>query len=66
MKFIKESIPYLIIILVVLLIRTFIVTPVIVEGTSVVPTLQGGELMLLKKYDHNYHSGTNSGFYFRL
>lgn len=54
MKFIRESIPYLVIILVVLVIRTFIVTPIIVSGESMVPTLDGGELMLLKKYDTDY------------
>ena len=54
MKFIRELIPYLIIILVVLILRTFIVTPIIVSGESMVPTLDGGELMLLKKYDTSY------------
>jgi len=54
MKFIKEAIPYLVIILVVLIIRTFIVTPILVQGESMVPTLDGGELMILKKYDTNY------------
>ncbi len=54
MKYIKELLPYLIIILVVVLIRTFIVTPIIVNGPSMKPTLQGKEIMLLKKYDTNY------------
>ncbi len=54
MKIIKELLPYFIIILVVVLIRTFIVTPVIVNGPSMKPTLQGNEIMLLKKYDTNY------------
>lgn len=54
MKYIKEVIPYLIIILVVLIIRTFIVTPIIVEGESMAPTLDGGEIMILKKYDTSY------------
>ncbi len=54
MKIIKELIPYLIIILVVVLIRTFIITPVIVNGESMKPTLDGGEVMLLKKYDSNF------------
>ena len=54
MKFIKESIPYLVIILAVILIRTFIVTPIIVQGESMKETLQGGEVMLLKKYDTDY------------
>ena len=54
MKFIKELIPYLVIILVVIIIRTFIVTPIVVQGESMVPTLKGGEIMVLKKYDTNY------------
>lgn len=54
MKFIREIIPYLIIILVVMTIRTFVITPIAVSGESMVPTLAGGELMLLKKYDTNY------------
>ena len=54
MKIIKELIPYLVIILVVVTIRTFIVTPIIVEGESMHPTLEGGELMLIKKYDTSY------------
>ena len=54
MKFIKESIPYLFIIVIVGIIRTFIVTPIIVQGESMVPTLKGGELMILKKYDKSF------------
>lgn len=54
MKIIKELIPYVIIILVVVLIRTFIVTPVQVEGRSMVPTLQDNQILLLKKYQRNY------------
>ena len=54
MKIIKEIIPYLIIILVVMTIRTFIFTPIIVDGESMAPTLDGGELMILKKYDTSY------------
>ena len=48
-RFIKEAIPYLIIIIVVVLIRTFIVTPVRVTGASMNPTLKDGEIMLLYK-----------------
>jgi len=48
-KFLKESIPYLIIILVVILIRAFIVTPVRVTGASMSPTLKDGTIMLLYK-----------------
>jgi len=54
MKFIKELIPYLVIVLIVISIRTFIVTPIIVQGESMVPTLDGKEIMILKKYDTDY------------
>ena len=54
MKFIKEIIPYLFILLIVLVLRTFIATPIFVSGESMVPTLYGGELMILKKYDTIY------------
>ena len=48
-KFLKEAIPYVVIVVVVVLIRTFIVTPVRVTGDSMVPTLTDGEIMLLYK-----------------
>ncbi len=54
MKVIKDLIPYLVIILVVALLRMYIITPIMVQGESMVPTLSGGEVMLLKKYDTNY------------
>lgn len=53
-KFIKELIPYVIIIVVVVLIRSFIVTPVQVDGNSMYPTLKNNEILLLKKYDQKY------------
>ncbi len=49
MKFIKKLIPYIIIITVVVLVRTFFVTPVKVNGSSMAPTLRGGEIMILNK-----------------
>ena len=54
MKIIKEIIPYIIIIIAALLIRTFIFTPVKVDGSSMVPTLHDGEILILKKYDKTY------------
>ena len=48
-KFLKGLVPYVIIFVVVMLIRTFIVTPIVVSGPSMQPTLKGGELMILKK-----------------
>ena len=53
-SFIKEVVPYLVIILVVLLIRTFIITPVQVRGSSMEPTLKNKEILILKKYDKSY------------
>lgn len=54
MKFIKELIPYIIITLVVLGIRTYIVSPVRVDGNSMNPTLKNGEFLLLSKYDRTF------------
>ena len=53
MKVIKEFIPYLVIILIVVLIRCFVVTPVRVSGTSMYPTLKNNDIVLLKKFDKN-------------
>lgn len=51
MKLFKEIIPYIIIVVVVVLIRTFIITPVNVDGDSMYPTLRNKEILILKKYD---------------
>ena len=53
-KFLKELLPYIIIVVVVVLIRTFIVTPVQVVGTSMVPTLSDKQILVLKKYDKKF------------
>lgn len=45
----KELIPYAVVILVVVLIRTFLVTPIKVNGTSMNDTLQHGDTMILNK-----------------
>ena len=45
-KIILELIPYAIVIILVILIRTFIVTPVRVNGSSMLPTLVDGEFLL--------------------
>ncbi len=54
MKFIKGLIPYVIITLVVVLIRIFIISPARVDGTSMYPTLDDREYILIKKYDKSY------------
>lgn len=48
-NFIKELIPYVIILVVVILIRTYLVTPILVHGESMSPTLKGNELMILNR-----------------
>ena len=45
----KELVPYIIIIVFVVLIRTFIMTPVDVSGESMYPTLHNKDIMLLYK-----------------
>ncbi len=52
--FLKDLIPYVVIVIVVVLIRSFIITPVQVEGSSMYSTLNDGEILLLKKYDKKY------------
>lgn len=54
-KIIKELIPYILIVLIVVLIRTYIVTPVIVVGDSMVPTLKDNQILLLNKIDYRLH-----------
>lgn len=51
----KELIIYGSIILAVILIRTFIVTPVRVNGTSMYSTLKNGEIMILNKLDYKFN-----------
>ena len=53
-KIIKEIIPYLIIIISVITIRTFIITPIRVDGKSMYSTFDNGDILLLEKLDKNY------------
>ena len=48
-KIIKDLIPYIIILILVILFRSFIATPVKVDGKSMFPTLSGNEIMILNK-----------------
>ena len=54
MKFIKELVPYIVIIAVVVLFRTYIATPVRVDGDSMVPTFEDGQILILNKLDREY------------
>lgn len=51
MKTTKSLLPYLIIIVAVVFIRTFIITPVRVTGNSMYPGYKDGDIMILKKFD---------------
>ena len=53
-KFLKEIYPYIIIIVIVVLFRTFIATPVRVNGESMESTLYDGEILILNKLNTNY------------
>ena len=52
-KIIKELYPYVVIVVLVVLIRTFVITPVIVSGDSMKPNLNDGELLLVRKIGYN-------------
>lgn len=49
----KSIIPYIAIIVAVILFRSFVITPIRVDGSSMYSTLKDGEILLLKKYDKN-------------
>ena len=49
LKLLKEAIPYIIIIVVVLLLRAYVVSPIRVNGLSMYDTLEGDEIMILWK-----------------
>lgn len=48
-KNLKELLPYIIILIVIVLVRTFIATPIKVNGNSMYKTLNGKEYMILNK-----------------
>ena len=54
MKFIKELVPYIIILIVVILIRLFIISPVRVDGISMYPTLNNKYYLLVEKFNKDY------------
>lgn len=54
-KYVKELLPYLVVIIIVILIKTFIVTPVRVNGASMDDTLHNKDIMLLSKISYKLH-----------
>lgn len=55
MKILKEIIPYIVIIVVVILIKTFFVTPIRVNGESMYPTLHEKDIMILNKIHYRFN-----------
>lgn len=53
-KILKELYPYVIIVVVVVLFRTFIATPVRVDGSSMDSTLKDGDILILNKLNNSY------------
>ena len=49
MEKIRELMPYIIILIVVILLKCFVVTPIRVNGTSMIPTLHPKDIMILNK-----------------
>lgn len=47
----REVVPFVLILIVIIAIRTFIATPVRVNGTSMLETLHHNEIILLEKHD---------------
>ena len=53
-NFIKELIPYIIIVIIVIIIRSFVITPIIVRGDSMDDTLNNGEVLILGKISYKF------------
>lgn len=49
MEKIRELMPYIIILIIVILLKYFVVTPIRVNGTSMIPTLHPKDIMILNK-----------------
>ena len=59
-KIIKEILPYIIIIIIVILIRSFIITPIIVSGDSMKPNLHDKEVLLERKIGYIRDNNKNT------
>lgn len=49
MEKMKELIPYIITLIIIILIKSFVIAPIRVNGTSMVPTLQPKDIMILNR-----------------
>lgn len=55
MKYFKELLPYILVIIIVFVIRQFFISPIQVVGSSMIPNLNDKELMLLDKISYNFN-----------
>lgn len=51
-KILKGLFPYIIVIILVILVRSFIITPAVVDGDSMFPNLQNNNIIILNKLDY--------------
>ena len=56
MKVLLEILEYVAIIVVVILIRTFIITPALVDGASMDDTLKDGQLVIINKINYRFNN----------
>lgn len=54
-KFVKEYVPYIVIIILVLVIKRYVVTPIRVNGPSMLPTLKDKDIMVLNEVGYRTH-----------
>ena len=54
-SFMKEWGSYIIIVIAIILLRSYIITPVIVRGDSMYDTLEDGEVLILSKISYRIH-----------
>ena len=51
-KLLKDVLPYIIVVILVILVRSFIITPAVVDGNSMLPNLQDNNIIILNKLDY--------------
>ena len=54
-KFFKEYFPYIVVIILVLLIKRFVFSPIKVNGSSMYPTLKNKDIMILNIIGYNFN-----------
>lgn len=55
-KIFKDIYPYVLVVIIVILVRSFLVTPAKVDGSSMEPTLSNNNLVMLNKLDYRLNN----------